>query len=97
MINMSNSITTTTKTSMAAEEGLIPISLQPLDIVNRGSPLAAHTCRLWKRHHSQCWQWHFPFLSPHPAEKHVLKSDNPKSLAHSPASPEPELPLDCGV
>ena len=27
----------------------------------------------------------------------IFNNDRFKSVAHSPASPEPELPLDCGV
>ena len=38
----------------------------------------------------------FLFLQALP-KKGIFKSDYLKSLAHSPASPEPELPLDCGV
>jgi hypothetical protein len=89
--NMANKITAATASSMCAEHALVEISLDPMGVVHRGSP--GHVRRwffLWSSHAAQ---WQCPLLSVEFTEKHVFF----KSLAHSPASPEPELPLDCGV
>lgn len=93
---MKHRIPATTKSSVASEDGLEPVPLPVGDIVDGLPPVVAHA-RPWVRWMVHARQWHLPLLSVRPAEKHVLKSDDPKSLAHSPASPEPELPLDCGV
>ncbi|AXQ66450.1 MAG: hypothetical protein [Anelloviridae sp.] len=89
---MAYKIPTATNSSMATMHGLVPEVFEPRDIV-QGWPPIAHITRWFFLCCWQAAQWQCPFLSVKFTEKHVFF----KSLAHSPASPEPELPLDCGV
>lgn len=65
---MKDRIATTTKASMACEDGPEPVVFPCKDVISVRSPLAHHSWFFLRFVHQK--QWHFPFLSGDPRETH---------------------------
>lgn len=92
---MSNEIATAATTGVESKAAFEKLTLDSCPIVKRRAP--THINRLFFLFCSHQRQWQWPLLWPVDSGKAHFKNEYPKSLAQSPASPEPELPLDCGV
>ena len=86
-----NKISTPATSSVSSEGGFVPVSLNSPGIVHGSRPAHPRPFLLWS---SQARQWHFPFLSVSPANKHsFLKAFALRALPIARPVPSPNCPL----